>query len=465
MKEEKEVGVFNSYSGYNKLKIIGISILIFLVASTLLYMFVKSLFKYTVTYNFNGGQIYKQELKSDTYRFLQKVNEPKSVKKEGYYIEYWSKDENFKSRFKFGSRIWNSFTLNVKWADGVAVRLHFAEGEENSDMPLDDLKGYYEQYVKPGSTYSLPLVFNTKEGSHYGEQLLWYDNPECTGTPFSEKTYELNENIDIYGAWFDTDSSKFEVDENGVLNKYLGYCNKIILPNNIKKIKDIAPDRFRTGASDGIHDSAGIYQSAWANVISDETGLYGGLRIVYINSEMETLGDCAFRDCKALEKLIFLGDNISSIGKYAFANCQKISYFDLPTKVTEIKEGTFHNTFAINKKVEMYLANVTTISDNAFQNSHVAKITLPKVTFIGKGAFKACNYLTNLTILTPNTIVISNYDGTNDKLNTNSIFYGVTTDTSVVTHLKIYVPHNLKSSYLTKIYWNMYSDIIYESEQ
>lgn len=464
MKEDREVGVFNSYSGNNKLKIISIAVLIFVVSFGVIFMLVKSLFKYTVTYNFNGGEIYGKELTSDTYPFLAKVNEPQGVKKEGYYIEYWSKDENLGSKFKFGSRIWNSFTLHIKWSEGVAIRLHFAEGEENEDLPLVDLKGYYEQYVKAGSTYKVPKIFNNKEGSsHFGEQLMFYDNPECTGMPFSEKTYEnLTENIDIYGAWFDTEEDKFQV-VDGTLNRYLGYCNKVILPNTITKIKDIEPDKFRTGASDGIHDADGIYQSVWSNVISDETGLYGGLIIVYVNQNMITLGDCAFKDCKALQKIVFMGDNITSIGKYAFANCENIAYFDLPSQVTEIKEGTFHYTFGPLKKVEMYLTNVTTIADKAFMNSHIYKITLPKVEFIGSGAFSACNQLINLTILTPNTLVTSNSDATN-KLSKNSIFHASTTDTGVENHVTMYVPKGLKSLYLTKTYWSMYSDIIFESE-
>lgn len=464
MKEEKEVGVFNSYSSYNKLKIIGIGVLIFVVAFGLIFMFVKSLFKYTVTYNFNGGAIYGKELESDTYSFLAKVKEPKGVKKEGYYIEYWSKNENLGSKFRFGSRIWNSFMLHIKWAEGVAVRLHFAEGEENADLPLEDLKGYFEQYVKAGTTYTIPKIFNTKEGSsHYGEQLMFFDSPDCSGMPFSEKTYEnLSENIDIYGAWFDTEESKFQV-VDGTLNKYLGYCNKVMLPNNITKIKDIEPAKFRTGASDGIHDAEGVYQSAWSNVISDETGLYGGLKIIYVNKEMITLGDCAFRDCKALQKLIFLGDNITSIGKYAFANCSSITYFDLPSQVTEIKEGTFNNTFGVSKRVEMYLANVITIADKAFINSHIYKLTLPKVEFIGRGAFSACNMLVDVTILTPNTLVTSNSEAT-DKNSSDSLFFASTTSTGVENHVTIHVPKGLRSLYLTKTYWAMYSDILVETE-
>ena len=51
-----------------------------------------------------------------------------------------------------------------------------------------------------------------------------------------------------------------------------------------------------------------------------------------------------------------------------------------------------------------------------------------------------------------------------NKLSKNSIFYASTTDTGVENHVTMYVPKGLKSLYLTKTYWSMYSDIIFESE-
>ena len=146
MNNPKEIDVFNRHDRFSKLKVIGISILIAIVSITALYFFVKSLLTYTVEYNLNGGYVYGSTLEPQKLKFLQKVEEPKNVKKRGYYIEYWSKDEDMGSKFRFGTPIWNSMTLHVKWAEGVAVRLHFAEGEENDDLPLEDLRGYYEQY-------------------------------------------------------------------------------------------------------------------------------------------------------------------------------------------------------------------------------------------------------------------------------------------------------------------------------
>ena len=461
-KEPKEVGVFNSYTKFNKLKIFGIALLIIIVAGSAFYFFAKSLFKYTITFNLNGGSVYNEELTTKSYRFLEKVYEPKNVKKEGYYIDYWSKDENLNSKYNFGARIWRSFSLYVKWEPGVAVRLHFAENEENSDMTTADLKGYFEQYVKAGSDYTLPLVYNTlnEDSSHYGEQLLWYDNSECTGEPFATKTYyDLSESIDIYGKWFDTSESKFRVDSDGTLQKYLGYCNKVILPNTVKKIKDIEPTEFKTGVTEGVNDPNGVYHSVWENVMSGAGESLDDLQIIYLNSELIDIGKCAFRECKSLQRVIFAGDNVESIGEDAFRDCIALQGFEVPSKVEVISSSAFDGAFDAKANVSINLQNVKRIEDMAFINSKIKSITLNKVEFIGKNAFSACNNLGEFIINSENVItsnVDTSFDGTDSD---QGIFFG-TADSTL--KLKIYIPTGKLSQYLSLPYWNRYSSIIQE---
>ena len=466
MNEPKQLDVFNRHDRFSKLKVVGIAILIAMVVITALYFFVKSLLTYTVDYNLNGGYVYNTTLEPQKLKFLQQVKEPKGVKKEGYYIEYWSKDKNLGSKFRFGSLIWNSMTLHVKWKEGVAIRLNFAEGEENSDLPLADLKGKYEQYLKPGSDWSLPLVFNENKNSvHFGEQLLWYDNPECTGDPFAEKDWDnLTETIDIYGKWYDTDPEKFVIDENGLLTRYLGYCNKVILPNTVRKIKDIAPDRFTTGYSDSLNDQAGTYHSVWQNVMSDETGV-NGLKIIYLNSELVEIGDCAFRDCKGLEKIIFQGDNVEILGSWAFANCSNLGEFDFPTKVTRVPSNCFDDAFKLTKRVSLTLDNVKYIDNKAFINANLYSITLNRVETIGTNAFTSCHNLHDFVINTA-TLVTSNVAGGNTPgvPNPNGIFFDTYSYSADNQKLKIYVPADLYDDYLALDYWNMYSSTFYKIE-
>ena len=475
-KDPKEVGVFNTYTKYNKLKVFGISILIIAVAIIALYFPVKTLFRYTITFNLNGGCVYKEELTTKTYKFLQKIEEPNGVKKYGvdkdgneygYYIDHWSKKKDLSDTYTFGGKMWNSFNLYVKWELGVAVRLHFASGEENEDMTTADLKGYYEQYIKPGSDYTLPLMYNNKIDSgrnHYNEQLMWYDNPECTGEPFFTKTYtNLTESIDIYGKWIDTDADKFVVDDNGTLLRYQGYCNKVYLPSKVKAIKDIKPDKFKTGYGDTIHDQGGEYYSVWAHVLSGNESSANNLKVVYINPELKKIGDCAFKDCKGLESVIFLEDNVETIGASAFENCVSLKNFVMPSKVQNISTNAFGNAFAKSAKVSLTLTNVYRIEDNAFINSNITSVTLPKITYIGRNAFSACSELGTFEIQSEN-LVTSNVNTSTNATHTNeqAIFYSTYTTVGYANKLKIIVPKGLITGYLAMPYWSMYSSIISE---
>ena len=462
--QPKEIDVFNRHERFSKLKVVGIALLIAVIVITIFYFFVKTLFTYTVDFDLNGGYVYGKTVEPQKLKFLQKATEPEGVKKEGYYIEYWSNNKNLEKKYNFNTPVWNSMTLYVKWADGVAVRLHFAEGEENEDLPLADLKGYYEWYLKPGSDWSLPLIYNNVAHSvHYQEQLLWYDNPECTGEPFAERSWtNLTENVDIYGRWFDTNESKFKVDSEGTLTRYLGHCNKIILPSGIRKIKDIDINKFTTGESDSLNDQAGTYHSVWQNVMDDEKGV-NGLKLIYLNSEMVEIGDCAFKDCKALEQVKFLGTNVETIGEWAFANCSKLAEFHFPAKVKIIENNTFDGAFDSGKKVSLVLNNVETIEDKAFINSRVYSIELKKVKFIGANAFTSCHVIRDFVLSTPSVVQSNVPSGSNP--NPKGIFFD--THTSVVTaqHLTIYIPEKLYTDYLSYEYWSMYSSVIKTIEE
>lgn len=468
MNEPKELDVFNRHERFQKLKTIGIASLIAIVVISAMYFLIKAIITYTVEYNLNGGYVYNTELEPSTLRFLQKVEEPKGVKKEGYYLEYWSRDKDLKSKFNFGTPIWNNMTLHVKWAEGFAVQLRFAEGEENSDLSSEDLKGLYEQYLKPGSDWTIPLVYNLNQDSkHYGEQLLWYDNEECTGEPFAIRTWlNLTQNVTIYGKWFDTDPDKFQVDENGTLTRYLGYCNKVILPSGIKKIKDIDPERFTTGQSDQLNDQAGTYHSVWQNVMSDGVN---GMKIIYLNADLEEIGDCAFKDCEALEQIKFKGDKVHTLGRNAFEKCTSLREFIFPKLVTSIPDYCFYDAFYYKSDVhiELTLENVEAIGYQAFANSDLYSITLNNIEYIEFLAFGGCNQLHNF-VINSDKLVTSNVTGgittPEGYPNPNGIFHGTYSLNPTLNNLKIYIPTDLYESYLALDYWAMYADAIHTIE-
>ena len=236
----------------------------------------------------------------------------------------------------------------------------------------------------------------------------------------------------------------------------MGYCNKVILPNTVLKIKDIEPGKF-TAPSDMIHDQAGTYQSVWQNVFGDETGA-NSLQIIYLNSELKEIGDCAFRDCVGLERVYFMGNNVEILGQYAFANCNKLWLFSIPSKVKTIPTNCFNMAFDESKKVELNLNNVTTIEGGAFVSSKLSKVIMSNVEYIGSngalaGAFASSKVkeviITSAKVITTNT----------NNNPTHGIFYSC--DNNPV----IKVPAQLYDAYLARIDWQMYASQIVKIEE
>ena len=450
-KSPKEADVFNRFSNLNKLKTILIASAIAIVSFCILFFFAKTLMSYTISIETYGGLVYGEEYTPEKYYFLQKTVAPKGLKKEGYYIEGFYKDKNMTQRYEFGRAIWGNLTLYVNWKDGYALQLNYAENEENNiNITEDYVKTYYEQYVKPGSRYTLPEIYNDitylkEEGkvNHEGEQLLWYEDEDCSGDPIDVKTYVVDKNIPLYGKWFDTKEEKFDISDDGVLNRYLGYCNRIILPSSVKKIKSIDSTEFKTGTSDQLFDSDGTKHSAFQNVMST-------LEIVYINAECEEVGDCAFRDCDKLSKITFLGENVTTIGAWAFNACRQFDTIDIPSSVTLIGDSAFYQ--AEKLKFVTGGENVTRIGANAFMNTYVHDLDFMNVTSLGAKAFSSCYNLSTLT-LRSETMVVADVQIVTGTVNDNVLYLSNTT--------KIYVPAGLVDTYKNSETWAPYASIIY----
>lgn len=451
-KNPKEIDVFNRFSRFNKLRTILIAIAIAIVSFCAIYFFSKSLLVYTITIIPDGGLVYGEEIEVSSYRFLDKTKAPVGFKKEGYYIEGYYCNANMTDRYTFGKSIWKSATLYVNWQPGYAVTLEFADGEEElSNMSLDYLKTYHEQYVKPNSEYTLhavindiPFVSGLGQNNHEGEQLLWFENPECTGEPIEIKTYKVDRNIPLYGKWFDTNAEKFDISSDGTLNRYLGYCNKVILPSTVNKIKSVEPSEFITGSSNQLNNADGAKLSAFQNVLRD-------LETIYINKECVELGDCAFRSCENLKNVYFKGNQLNNIGEYAFAFCSAITSIEIPESATDIERRAFYGTTGL--RYISGLNGVESIGDEVFINSSIKSIDLPSVVHIGKLAFSGCYSLNSLILRSPS--IVSTNVTIESGTNCNNVLYLSNT-------AKIYVSSNLVSTYKATSPWSYYRDRIYD---
>ena len=427
--QPKEIDVFNRYSKFNKIKSFVLWLYIAVVLCTGVYFLAKIFTPYTISIETYGGTIFGERVEDRSYRFLERSEEPKNIKKEGYYIAGYYTDKNLKNEFEFGKRVWNSKKLYIDWQPGYALQLYLAEGEDTAErsehdktgITQDYIKLYYEQYVAPNSSYQLPLIYNNIEGNeHYGEQLLWYLNEEAEGMPFDSDLFVVDKNIKLYGRWFDTSLDKFDISSEGVLNRYLGECANIQLPSTVRKIKDINHSEFQSGRWNTTNVADGSKYSAFDKVFEK-------LSRVIINSQCTEIGDCAFRNCNSLQSVLFKGNTLTSVGAWSFFECSSLETLELPTTTTTIKDRAFYRSGLKNLSGT---SGITTIGNSAFVEClGMKEIEFSNVTTIGNRAFAGCSSLEKV-ILRMNYIPQTNVTGYEDNL-----LY-------LSTRAKIYVPED-----------------------
>lgn len=124
------------------------------------------------------------------------------------------------------------------------------------------------------------------------------------------------------------------------------------------------------------------------------------LKKIIVEEGATSIGAYAFANCNTLEE-IELGNSISTIGKYAFSHTT-LKNINLPSKLTTVAEGLFHycsnlEKITIPEKVDM-------IGENAFlhcDSLHSVNI-LGDPTSIGSQSFYECGELTDINL--PNSI-------------------------------------------------------------
>ena len=125
---------------------------------------------------------------------------------------------------------------------------------------------------------------------------------------------------------------------------------------------------------------------------------YTGTLTVYGTGEMyDYSADSPFESIKNLEK-VMIGDGISSVGGWAFANCSSVTAVDLPTTLASIGENAFRSCNGLKNITIPY--SVTSIGNSAFiLCKGLTSVGLNYgLTSIGNNAFEGCSGLTSVEI-------------------------------------------------------------------
>lgn len=110
-----------------------------------------------------------------------------------------------------------------------------------------------------------------------------------------------------------------------------------------------------------------------------------------------TIGEFAFQDCETLETVV-LPEGVTTIGASAFVGCTNLKSVKLPSTLTTINGSAFSGCTAL-ESIQLP-GSLEILGDEAFKGcSALTSLTVPKnLTSWGTGAFSGCTGLTQLTL-------------------------------------------------------------------
>ena len=116
-----------------------------------------------------------------------------------------------------------------------------------------------------------------------------------------------------------------------------------------------------------------------------------------IPDSVTTIGDYAFCDCNSLTS-VTIPDSVTTIGGYAFAWCYDLESITIPDSVTKIEASAFHYCPKLTSVT--IPDSVTEIGDSAFNSCEsLTTIELPdSIISIGDYAFESCGELAHITL-------------------------------------------------------------------
>ena len=186
------------------------------------------------------------------------------------------------------------------------------------------------------------------------------------------------------------------------------------------------------------------------------------LTSVKIPNSVTNIGDYAFYCCTSLTS-VEIPNNVTNIGNYAFAACISLTNIEIPNSVTNIGDSAFQNCSSLTG---VKIPNcVTSIGEWTFGGCFsFTSIEIPSsVTNIGDYAFYCCTSVTSVEI--PNSVAnIGNY-AFGGCMNSDEITCLATTpptiyyDTFLNCDADLYVPAGCKSAYQSANYWEKFNII------
>lgn len=166
--------------------------------------------------------------------------------------------------------------------------------------------------------------------------------------------------------------------------------------NNIKEI--IIPASVTTIGSFAFSECKNL-KKVWLDgsnlTIAGDYGLFSASPIEIITIEGEKVPDIICYDTDDLKE-VNIGRNVTSIGRYAFANCTQLAYIDLPKTVSFIGEGAFMGCSSLSSiTIPDAVSEISRIS--FIRCSSLADVTLGEnLEYVESDAFAFCTGIKNV---------------------------------------------------------------------
>ncbi len=149
-------------------------------------------------------------------------------------------------------------------------------------------------------------------------------------------------------------------------------------------------------------DDAGTLTISGTGKMTDNTSspwfaMKSRIQRVVIEPGATSIGGYAFYECENLTE-VTIPESVTSIGEFAFDYCSSMTDAEIPSSVTSIGRNAFEGCSALAGVT--IPEGVTTIGNNAFFGcSSLTSVTIPKhVTSMGDFVFSFCTGLTGVTI-------------------------------------------------------------------
>lgn len=325
--------------------------------------------KVKITYVENGG-------KQVTDQTVSKNANPKepTITRSGYSFVGWYTDKKLTKKWdsKNGKATKNT-TLYAKWTN---AKYTVTYNTSWWDVDVANSKVSYGTNLKEPRPKKSGYVF-----------IGWYTDSNLTKA-WDAKNGKVTKNMTLYGKWdYEVKTSDFEI-TNGILMKYDGWAENVKVPSGVTRIGEYA---FSGSAKY-------VTLPNTVTSISENAFVYSKLVSINIPSSVTSIGDDAFGRNNPVLKIT----NNSYASKWAYENGYRYTINGGGIKngaPYKVENGVFIAYYAQTGVVEVP-SGVTTIGKYAFSNNDkITSVKLPSsVRVIESGAFSFTSNLTNVTI-------------------------------------------------------------------